>query len=552
VNIITWFFINICICTSICTYKKDIKEKISFAFSYKKLIGMKTSLADGMWKNMKKRVERKLISTFVLVLLVAASLVTSFVSFTKDMPMPYIVKAGNTWEDCSNNASAHHNATWLNVTIESKYPRILWYDIQKFTGAKENNDTTFPDSTDSNWMSIRNNMTEIDNATWLRVVINISSDQGWENIDYINISGWHDNGTLESGTDYNNSDNQGSNRNFMLSYENRTSNANYTIFWPRNKTELTKGDYTERVVTDNLGISGSTETHNLTFQFKPGYQFRYAPGPDGIGDSWINYSVINTEGFPSTNKSGIIDYETSSWEALNNSWSWNLNISVSNKGMRGGEAGGTYANDNYTSWVLDEFGVYSYTEIVSAASASIMGAPGDNASTASSNPFHSSSHNVSLKTRSNGNYSLLVNLSDLRHSAYDLVTDPQVKENLTLDNDNIWVRGGTRTTPMNFSDSDVIYINLYGTLSEYTSGASAINTYEIAEVNGTCKLTGEISDSGDDTGPRFPNYYSTYLEYDSQNENSTYIEFTCDIPTGQWAGKYSTNVYYTLITETIN
>lgn len=508
----------------------------------------RTSLADGMWKNMEKRVEKKIISTFVLLMIVA----TCFVSFTEDLPRPYIAKAD--WETSSESATAYHNDTWLNVTIESKYPRILWYDIQKYTGAKTENDTQVPaTAVDSDWISIRNNMTEVDNATWLRVVINISSDQGWENIDYINISGWHDNGTLESGTGYNDTDNHGSNRNFFLSYNNTTGTPDYNIFWPRNQTELTKGNFTEDNVTDALGIDGETETHNLTFEFKPGYQFRYAPGPDGTGLGWENHSVNNTNGFPNSDP-GIIDYQTSSWEALNNSWSWNLNISVSNQGMRGGDGDATYSEDNYTSWVLDEFGVYSYTEIVSADSASIMGAPGGNYSTNASNPFHDVSQNVSLKTRSNGNYSLLVNLSDLKHSAYDDVSDQDVKDNLTLNNDCIWVRGGTRTTRKNFSDSGVTYIDLYGELTAWDTGTSGINNYEHAEVNGTCKLTGEVSESGDDNSgtPRFPNYYSSYTEYDSQNENSTYIEFTCDIPNGKWAGKYSTNVYYTLVTETMS
>jgi hypothetical protein len=495
---------------------------------------------------MEKKIERKFVAGFILLLLLTAS----FVNFNGYMPRPYIVSAGNSWEDCSDNSSAWHNSTYLNVTIESKYPRILWYDVQKYTGAKTVNDTQLPASTsDDDWVSIRNNMTEVDNATWLRFVINVSSDQGWDNIEYINISGWHDNGTdSDDGTGYNTSGNHGSNRNFFLYYDNTSNDtAYYNISWPSNRTELTKGNFTESVVTDALGLT-STRTHNLTFQFKPGYQFRYAPGPDGTGNTWTNYTVENTNGYPSSSGSGILDYETTCWEALNNTWSWNFNITVVNYGESG--AGGQYSDAPFKSWVNDEFGVYSYTEIVSAGSAAIQGAPGANYSTNSSNPFNSGgSQNVSVRTRSNGNYSLVMHISDLLHDAadglgYDLDDAPS---HLILDNNTIWVRGGTRTTRVNFSDTGLgrYWISLYGTCNETTGNPL---TNETHEVNGTCKYTGEAGDDGLDE--LYPNYFASGT-YGSQNDQSHYIEFTCDIPLGQWAGKYSTHVYYHLRTHTI-
>ena len=504
---------------------------------------------------MKKIIEKKIISTLVLLLLIAAT----FVSFTGNTPLkrPFIVQAGNNWEDCSTNASAWHNDTYLNVTVESKYPRILWYDIQRYTGVKTENDTSFPDNDDNNWVSIRNNMTEVDNATWLRFVINISSDQGWDNIEYINITGWHDNGTdNDDGTGYNTSGNHGSNRNFFLYYDN-TSNTTpyYNISWPTNQTELTKGNFTERVVTDTLGLT-TTETHNLTFQFKPGYQLRYAPGPDGTGNTWTNYSVENDGGYPSTDGPGILDYETTCWEAFNNSWSWNLNVTVQNFGECGD--GSTYADGPFKSWVNDEFGIYSYTEIVSAGDAEIQGAPGGKYSTNSSNSFNGgTSQNVSIRTRSNGNYSLVMHIDDLLHTAaeglgYSLADAPS---HLILDNNTIWVRGGTRTSRVNFSDTGTgtYWIGLYGTCNG-TTGNSLTN--ETHEVNGTCKYAGEAGDDGLD--PLYPNFYNetddaanSLKAFNGQNDQSHYIEFTCDIPLGQWAGKYSTHVYYHLRTETV-
>ena len=457
----------------------------------------------------------------------------------------------------STNTSWHNSST-LNVTVEHEYPRILWYDIQKYTGVKTENDQQLPASTsEGDWVSIRNNMTEVDNATWLRVVLNVSSDQGWENIEFINISGWHDNGSDGDGSGYNRSGNHGSNRNFFLCYDNTSDGtAYYNKSWPKGSVEVTKGNMTERNVSDPLGIS-TTETRNLSFQFKPGYQFRYAPGPDGMGNTWMNHSVVNTEGYPSTDGAKF-DYYTTCWEALNNSWSWNLNISITNKGMRGDESVSDYSS-GFTSWVLDEFGVYSYTEIVSAGGdVSIHGAPGGNYSTNSSNPFNSESENVSLQTRSNGNYSLSLRIDDLLHNAasglgYDRNSAP---DHLILENDTIWVRGGTRSSRLNFSDElSRWWISLYGSCNDETGVATG---FEAHEVNGTSKFAGETADDNENTGCLYPNDYNETMDagnglraYNGLNSESHYVEFTCDIPLGAWAGKYSTHVYYHLQTEYI-
>jgi hypothetical protein len=267
---------------------------------------------------------------------------------------------------------------------------------------------------------------------------------------------------------------------------------------------------------------------------------------------------MNTFGYPSTDGAGF-DYFTTCWEALNNSWSWNLNISVVNKGMRGDGSVSNYST-GFTSWVCDEFGVYTYTEIVSAGGdVTIMGAPGGNYSTNSSNPFNSGvSQNISLCTRSNGNYSLSVHIDDLLHTAaeslgYDRSTAPS---HLILENDTIWVRGGTRTNRLNFSDaSSRWWIGLYGVVDDTTGVAS---NFEAHEVNGSCKYTGEIAEDGESSGDLYPNDYNASADpgndlraFNGLNDVSHYVEFTCDIPLGAWAGKYSTFVYYHLQTEYI-
>ena len=439
----------------------------------------------------------------------------------------------------AGNNSDWHNTTYLNVTIEAKFPRILWYDFQKCTSYTG----TAPPNSSATWESRLNQMIEVDNETWYRFIINISSDQGWDNIEYINITCWHDNGTLENGTDYNYTAtnltrNLGGNRNFFLCYDN-TSNVtgNYTLRYPLNNTELTIGNWTEENVTDLLGVS-STETHNLTFEFKPGYQFRYASGP-GEGNSWVNYSVNNDGGYPIGDH---YDPVTGCWEALNNSWSWNFNITVRNAGER-------WEDSSYRSWVHDEFGVYSYTEIVSATNALIEGAPDDRTySTNSSSHFNQAtyggdgnSHNVTLRTRSNGNYSLAVHVPNLEHTA-----NASTNQSLILDNKYIFVRGGTRTAALNFTNTGRSYIYLYGT-GDGNGLLANITSWESHETNGTSKYTGEAGDDG--FSEVYPDYYDN-TTYNGLNNESHYIEFSAKVPFGQWPGKYSANVYYHLRTQT--
>lgn len=524
----------------------------------------------GCEKKMEKIIEKKIVAVLVLLLLVASSIV----SFTGNIPTVYTVQAdGNEvknpeegWKTSSDNNSAWHNTSYLNVTIESKYPKILWYDIQVYTGGVEKiKDMPTPpageDTVHNNWTSIRNNMTIVDNATWLRFVINISSDQGWGNIEYINITGWHDNwdSALEVGDGYNASGNHGSNRNFFLSYENTNDSRNhnhyeedaedYSILWPRNATELTIGNFTSENVTDELGIDTS-HTRNLTFQFKPGYQFRYAPGRDGTGDTWTNYSVENRNGLPYSNKTGVVDYAKYTWEQIENLGSWNFNITVQNRGYRNN--GSNFPGGPFRSWVLDEFGVYSYTEIVSAQNVHLQGAPGETASTNSSDPYNDeTSKNVTIKTISNGNYSLVVNISDLYHSAYESNIDVEVQPHLILSNETIFIRGGNLTERQNFSaNNQSHFIALYGDIHRENG---TITRYEQHEVNGTYKLAGENGTDG--LHNNYPNDYNVTGNGDDRafnglNNRSYYIEFSCVIPIAQWPGKYSTNVYYHLRTET--
>ena len=323
-----------------------------------------------------------------------------------------------------------YNETTLNVTVLYLEPRINWYDFQY--------------NQSGTWVSRLNAQIDVNNSAEYRFIVNISSDQGWADIEYINITAWYDNGS--ENTSYNDTGNLGGNLNLYLQYENTTGTANFSLLWPDD--EVTEGEYSERVVTDVYGSPGHTECHNITFSFIPGYQFRHAPG-DGSWDSTSN--------------------------ATNDKKSWNFKI---------------YADDGtYASWVKDEFGVYANTAILSAGWPVIYANPGENATAQS---------NVTLITRTNGNYSLSVNVDDLQHKTHPTAN---------ISNTSIWVRGGDLDTPSNFTGTGPIYF--YG----------GPTSYHAAEDDGTSVVTDDV-------------------------------EYTCDIPFGQTAGDYNATIHYRLLTQT--
>jgi hypothetical protein len=369
-------------------------------------------------------VKKRLLS-IITVLSIFISLFTSifFVS-----PIIMIGKAdpgdiSNTWD----------NSTTLNVTVVEIIPRINWYDFQY------NNSGT--------WESKLNQQIDVNNSAEYRFIIDISSDQGWDDIDYVNITAWYDQDD-ESST-YNQT--EGGNLNLNLQYENTTGTAVWRLAWPTGG-EVTEGTYSDEVGYDPYGSPAYTECHNLSFSFIPNYQFRYAPG-DGAWESGPGY---------------------------NDTMSWNFNITVTDSGES--------AVQPYTISKNDEFGVYSYSEIASAGWPTITGNPGENAT--ADNP-------ITLVTRSNGNYSVSVDVDNLTHVSFP---------GATISRDNVWVSGGDLITANNFtSEGGVLYI--------YGSDV----TYHIYEANGTSLSTSDI-------------------------------EYTCDIPLGQIAGDYTAQISYHLTT----
>lgn len=345
-------------------------------------------------------------------------------------------------------SSAWHNNSSLSVFVIHDEPRINWYDFQY------NNSGT--------WVSRMNQKIEVDNESEYRFVINISSDQGWEDIEFINLTAWYDNGT--ESTNYNQT--PGGNFNLKIQYENTTETSNDSKFrylWP--DVEVTFGSAESRVVNDTLyGLDGMTEARNISFPFVPNKQFRYAPGNRTAWDT--NDTLVGN----------------SSKYGLYNNHSWNFNITVEDQ-------------DGYQSWVKNEFGVYRYTEIVSAENPSIVGFPGANFSAADGN----GSGYITIITCSNGNYNLSVDMEDLTH---------EHMSTHTINKSNVYVQGGDRTS----------FSTLLHTVYLYGGGQDGMTEYHQATPS-------------------------------NNSVSTTDIEYQCYIPDGQLAGQYTSPLYYHLHTQ---
>ncbi len=268
---------------------------------------------------------RKTILTTIVVTLLFFSLFSNGMIIT--FPLVKISEAVDITTYSDTN-------TTINVTVETLEPIINWYDFQNSTGASKLN----------TWIDVEEQYT---------FLINITSDQGWADVDYINITAWYDNGSEL--TTYNQT--QGGNLNLYLQYENATGNANWTMMWPDDEALFNAGDCTETII--------DAYTHNLSFVFTPRNQTRYAPG-DGAWDVTAGYNDTRT---------------------------WNFNITVAD-------------SSGYFSYVINEYGIYMYSRITQVTDNPYgSGAPGQN--------DIQLSPNASVTTQSNANYSLSTNFPNL-------------------------------------------------------------------------------------------------------------------------------------------
>lgn len=354
---------------------------------------------------------KKLIST-LLILAICISIIHPYY----EEQFISVVKAGGIAEWIHSNSS-------LSVQVIHLAPRINWYDFQ------------YNDTETGTWVSRLNQPIEVNNESEYRFVVNVSSDQGWDKITFINLTAWYDFGNESN--KYN--DTKGKNINLKAQYENTSGSANFNYLWPpADGFEISFNEAESRVVEDTLYGWDNTEARNLTFPFVPNKQFRYAPGED----EW--------------NNSVIYPVDNSSYNGLFNNYSWNFNISIDN-------------TEGYTTWVFDEFGVYRYTEIINAQDPSIVGYPDTNRSVNDAG----GSGKITIFTCSNGNYNLSVEINDLTHKGLPSHIIPK---------ENVFVRGGDRSS----------FGNLSGLVYLYGGDQNGMDEYRNAETNGTQKNTSNV------------------------------------------------------------
>ena len=209
-------------------------------------------------------------------------------------------------------------------------PIINNYNLMNSTGSKLNSVTGLLDVNSEYYFTI-----------------NITEPNGWDELEYINITAWYDSGS-DSST-YNQT--QGGNLNMFLQYENATGTANFSMLWPDGEAQLVLANCSE------TSINSTTRIINISF--KPGSQVRWASS----NDSW-----------------------DSTQNMTNDPYSWNFNITV--KDATGRKA-----------WKVDEYGVYKFTSILPDSDwVDVIASPG----------FSDTSNIVTITYSSNYNFNISV------------------------------------------------------------------------------------------------------------------------------------------------
>lgn len=201
------------------------------------------------------------------------------------------------WKVSVTDGELWKNVTYLFTTEEEPNfsPKINGYDLKNTTGSKLNNQTG-----------------SLDNNKEYYFEINISDDNGWENVDYINITAWYDQGN--DAAKYN--DTQGGNLNMFLQYKNTSGTKEFNLIWPDDEVEIIVSNCSETIINSTTRI--------IRISFKPKSQVRWAGG-DGPWDTTHN--------------------------STNDPFSWNFNISVED-------------SSNLKDWKNDEYGMNRFVSIV--------------------------------------------------------------------------------------------------------------------------------------------------------------------------------------------
>ncbi|MCX6666582.1 MAG: hypothetical protein NT038_11090, partial [Euryarchaeota archaeon] len=101
--------------------------------------------------------KQKIFSALITTLLILSTLTSMlFIS-----PVIVMISQANP----GDISESWYNETTLNVTVLNNEPRINWYDFQY--------------NQSGTWVSKRNTQIDVNNSAEYRFIVDISSDQGW-------------------------------------------------------------------------------------------------------------------------------------------------------------------------------------------------------------------------------------------------------------------------------------------------------------------------------------------------------------------------------------
>lgn len=223
------------------------------------------------------------------------------------------------------------NTTWVSC-----YDKMYWWSVNVTDGVHWTNETyTFtmhqynPEITSFNLTNetgckLNNKTGNLDVGKEYIFSINLTDKNGWDDINYINLSCWYDNG--DDNSIYNQTN--GGNYNLRIQYENTTGLAKFRMLWPDDESDLVIENCSETIFNQTTRI--------INFSFTPGNQTRCATS----NQTWN----------PVEN-------------ALDDSYSWNLNCTITDSSEN---------KDYYKS----EYGVNWHSTITAPDLVEITGAPG--------------------------------------------------------------------------------------------------------------------------------------------------------------------------------
>jgi hypothetical protein len=211
------------------------------------------------------------------------------------------------WSVNVSDGSTWANETYNFETRQNVAPVINTYDIKNISGnSKKDNNTGLLINNNEYYFSI-----------------NITDQNGWFDIEYIDIKAWYDNGT--DSTTYN--ETKGGNINIFLRYENTSELPNFKLILPDDEARLILTNCTESVINETTRI--------INISFKPKNQVRWASS----NGTW-----------------------TETDDAFDDTYSWNFEIEVNDSGDLNDIKKGEYGVDFFSCMSVDPL----WVEITSA------------------------------------------------------------------------------------------------------------------------------------------------------------------------------------------